>query len=583
MAEDKFKDIDELTSDEEHPKRKSAAEKQLEEELQRDTAEMSDSQKNESPAEKTVKTTPVASQSKAKTKSTPAQKNKPSTTDKKPVITTKKKTSSKTEKPKAKSVKNKSSNKSKSKKENKSTRKKEIPKTVIVDEERDNWVLIAASSIVIVAVIIALYFVFSAVQPNTQADTVAAIVNGLPIYNSKVDFRVKALESSGIVANRTSALNQLIDEQLVIQDAKKLGYAVSKSQAEELLSKIIATRGMSTSQFVSKLNETGITYDQMIEYYQDASLISEYVNTTLGAHINITEADAKDYYDNHTSEFQTPPRYQVRHILIGYDNMSQNETHEKAKQIAGMIDKNRSNFCDLVKNYSTDIASIPTCGEYNFSMSDPLVQEFKTVGQQMKPGDIGVVASQFGYHIIWKVSNIPSETVPFETAKDSIISFLRRQKLLEAYTKKVAELKNGSLIEIYTDKGNLAYNSSEVNKPVTTNQSVEIPKNTTTQNVVKETVPTGESKMKNFVTCLNDKGAEMYSVYWSPDTNIQLGYFNEYNTSVKVIECDKESADYNSACNNKSFEVYPTWVIRDQEYSGVQSLVKLSEYSGCAY
>lgn len=578
MAEERFRDIDTLTSEDEYPTRKSAAEKRLEEELQKDTAEISESKKknsiNSNPAGKTPKS---PSNSKPKKRNISVQKTKSSVSDKKPAkVKTKKKPVPKKETPKVAVTKKKTVKKKEF--------KREIPKTIIVNEEKDNWVLIAASSIVIVAVIVALYFVFSAVQPNTQADTVAAVVNGIPIYNSKVDFRVKALKSSGIQTNRTAALNQLIDEQLVIQEAKNLGYSVSKSQAEELLSRIVANSGMSTSQFAAKLNETGISYDQMIEYYQDASLISQYVNTTLSAYINITDADAKEYYDNHTSEFQTPQRYQVRHILIGYDNMSQNETHEKAKAIAGMINKNRSNFCDLVKNYSTDIASISTCGEYNFSMSDPFVQEFKTVGEQMKPGDIGVVASQFGYHVIWKLANIPSETISFETAKDSIVALLKRQKLLAAYTENVAELKNGSLIEIYTDKENIVYNSSATKNNTDNNQTTLAQSNTTVSNkVVKETVPTSESKMKDFVSCLNNIGTKMYSVYWSPDTNIQLGYFNEYNSSIKVVECDTESPDYNSDCDNKSFKVYPTWIINDKEYSGIQSLVKLSEYSGCAY
>ena len=577
MAEDGFRDIDDLTSEEEYPTRKSAAEKQLEEELQKDTAEISESERKKEVSSNSSEKTLKNPDSKPKKQNTRVQKTNSSVSNKKPTkVKPKKKPVPKKETPKVAVRKKKTAKKQGS--------KREVPKTIIVNEEKDNWVLIAASSIVIVAVIVALYFVFSAVQPNTQADTVAAVVNGIPIYNSKVDFRVKALESSGIQPNRTAALNQLIDEQLVVQEAKNLGYSVSKSQAEELLSGIIANSGMSTAQFATKLNETGISYDQMIEYYKDASLISEYINTTLGANINITGVDAKEYYDNHASEFQTPQRYQVRHILIGYDNMSQNETHEKAKAIAGMINKNRSNFCDLVKNYSTDIASIQTCGEYNFSMSDPFVQEFKTVGEQMKPGDIGVVASQFGYHVIWKIANIPSETVSFETAKDSIIALLKRQKLLDAYTEKVAELKNSSLIEIYTDKGSRVYNSSATKSNTDNNQTALTQSNTTASNtVVKETVPTSESKMKKFVSCLDNVGTKMYSVYWSPDTNIQLGYFNEYNSSIKVIECDKESSDYNSACDNKSFNVYPTWVINGKEYSGVQSLVKLSEYSGCAY
>jgi peptidyl-prolyl cis-trans isomerase D len=100
----------------------------------------------------------------------------------------------------------------------------------------------------------------------------------------------------------------------------------------------------------------------------------------------------------------------VRHILIGYKDAERPDpsvkyTKEQAKSVADsllkVIKAGKAKFPDLVKQYSNDKGSIEKGGDYGwFNEQSGFVDPFKNAGLDGKKGDITVVETQFGYHII---------------------------------------------------------------------------------------------------------------------------------------------------------------------------------------
>ncbi|GIV26875.1 MAG: peptidylprolyl isomerase [Bacteroidia bacterium] len=97
----------------------------------------------------------------------------------------------------------------------------------------------------------------------------------------------------------------------------------------------------------------------------------------------------------------------VRHILIGLNDIRNNSqrTKERAKAIADslltLIKKKKVSFDTLVKTVSDDPGSIDKGGDYGwFTETTGFVEPFKNAGLLGKKGDISVVETQFGYHII---------------------------------------------------------------------------------------------------------------------------------------------------------------------------------------
>ena len=98
----------------------------------------------------------------------------------------------------------------------------------------------------------------------------------------------------------------------------------------------------------------------------------------------------------------------VRHILIGLMDPQSNQpkrTRERAKTEADslltLLKEKKVNFDTLVKTVSDDMGSKTNGGDYGWFGEDKnFVEPFKNAGLMGTKGNISVVATDFGYHII---------------------------------------------------------------------------------------------------------------------------------------------------------------------------------------
>ncbi|GAB4205271.1 MAG: peptidyl-prolyl cis-trans isomerase [Bacteroidia bacterium] len=154
----------------------------------------------------------------------------------------------------------------------------------------------------------------------------------------------------------------------------------------------------------------------------------------------------------------------VRHILIGLNviRTNQQRTKERAKAIAdsllALIKEKKVSFDTLVKTMSDDPGSIDKGGDYGwFNESTGFVEPFKNAGLMGKKGDISVVETQFGYHIIevldvsknkhmsYRVGQIYREIAPSSETTNKYYSeassFAGNYNTAEAFDKGVEKLK----------------------------------------------------------------------------------------------------------------------------------------------
>ncbi|MDF2449093.1 MAG: peptidylprolyl isomerase [Bacteroidota bacterium] len=97
----------------------------------------------------------------------------------------------------------------------------------------------------------------------------------------------------------------------------------------------------------------------------------------------------------------------VRHILIGLQSQrtQSQRTPETAKRIADsllvLLQTKQVKFDTLVKTMSDDMGSLDKGGDYGwFDENKGFVDPFKNAGLQGTVGNISIVPTQFGYHII---------------------------------------------------------------------------------------------------------------------------------------------------------------------------------------
>jgi peptidyl-prolyl cis-trans isomerase D len=106
---------------------------------------------------------------------------------------------------------------------------------------------------------------------------------------------------------------------------------------------------------------------------------------------------------------QVPDSAKVRHILIPFlgsasADASVTRTEEQAKifsdSLLGIVKKDRSKFTELVSQHSSDLGSVENGGEYDWHPYNTMVEEFNDFEFHGKSGDLGVVKTAFGFHIM---------------------------------------------------------------------------------------------------------------------------------------------------------------------------------------
>ncbi|MGP8253749.1 MAG: peptidylprolyl isomerase [Terracidiphilus sp.] len=116
-----------------------------------------------------------------------------------------------------------------------------------------------------------------------------------------------------------------------------------------------------------------------------------------------TQQQIQAYYNQHQSEFQTPEQARSRHILIsvapGADPKTDAAARVKAEDVLKQL-KAGGDWNALAKKYSDDPGSKDKGGELGFAQRKTMVPEFDNAIFTQKIGDIEIVKSQFGYHVV---------------------------------------------------------------------------------------------------------------------------------------------------------------------------------------
>src|SRR5690625_587497 len=108
-------------------------------------------------------------------------------------------------------------------------------------------------------------------------------------------------------------------------------------------------------------------------------------------------------------ERHLPDSVQASHILISWEGLQNagpeiTRTKEEAKTLAdslqNVIKADNSKFVELAATYSGDAANKDKGGELGYFTMNTMVKPFNDFVFENKVGDIGVVETQFGYHIV---------------------------------------------------------------------------------------------------------------------------------------------------------------------------------------
>jgi parvulin-like peptidyl-prolyl isomerase len=172
----------------------------------------------------------------------------------------------------------------------------------------------------------------------------------------------------------TVSLDQVINEQIVLQKAKSAGVTLSKKEIDAALTQAQHNQG-GPLHFQEFLTASGLSQAEFVDLLK-SQLLENKLQPALAKQV---------------AKYQTKVR--ASHILVP-------ATKEAlAKQLLSEV-QHGANFSALAKKYSTDPGSKTKGGDLGYFTKSQMVTPFANAAFSMKIGDLRLVKSQFGWHII---------------------------------------------------------------------------------------------------------------------------------------------------------------------------------------
>jgi peptidyl-prolyl cis-trans isomerase SurA len=243
-------------------------------------------------------------------------------------------------------------------------------------------------------------------------DDVAATVDGRKITRADLDKYYEnqtagsQQQPSGEQATslHLSILHQLVDFEILMRRAEKLGLLATDDEVERKLNEIKSP--YTKEEFDARMKEKKLTLDDFKRDLRRQLTVDKVLNKEVTSKINVTDQDISNYYNAHKSEFNlVEPQYHLAQIFVTTapnpqvhnlkNDKAQNEAdaRKKIQMIVNRLDSG-DDFGTLAMEYSEDTETSGNGGDLGFTPesalknTDPVTRDAVT---KLKPGQYTTV------------------------------------------------------------------------------------------------------------------------------------------------------------------------------------------------
>ncbi len=167
-----------------------------------------------------------------------------------------------------------------------------------------NKTLIAILAVIAVALWIFVGFTLLTDDTNNDdsntnvSNSVLAIVNGEDISSKEIEEAVESYARQGQQVSEKQALELVINQTILFQEAEKEGYGLTDVEAEMELIKQLSERNSTLDDYKADLEEQNISYEEQLQDFKEHIAIEKYVDHALvGENLSVTDEEARDFYN----------------------------------------------------------------------------------------------------------------------------------------------------------------------------------------------------------------------------------------------------------------------------------------------
>ena len=306
-------------------------------------------------------------------------------------------------------------------------------------------------------------------EAPAKPNTVVATVNGQPIteaeLNAGIDYYMRNDPQASMLPPQYAVqirslfkprvLDLLVGQTLLRQGAKAAGVEVSDEEVVATLEKTAAaqTPPLTIDQFKQMLEAQGGNFQEVVNDFREGLVLDKFMTEKFADQVNVTDANARAYYDENIADFNQPEVVKASHILLGYTNPDPNADRSadpnkaKIEELLAQI-RDGADFGELASIYSIDLGSKARGGDLGYFPRGSMETAFENAAFALEPNQVSdVVETPYGFHIIKSTDHREGRVIPFDEVKDRIIDMLKQRERNVLVAKYVEELKAKAKIE----------------------------------------------------------------------------------------------------------------------------------------
>ncbi len=295
------------------------------------------------------------------------------------------------------------------------------------------------------------------VTSNTYAavQEIAAVVNDGAISMRDLDKRMKLIMVSSGLQNsqeirdrlKPQVLGSLVNEQLMMQEARRLDISVDKAEIEGGLAKISQQNNTSPEKFKAMLSRGGIDIGTMYAQIEAQIAWGKVVQSQLRSKVIISDRDVDDMLERIKSKIGTT-EYLAAEIFLPVEGPKKaSQSQQLANRLVSEIRSGKASFFKLATQFS-QAAGSTNGGDIGWVQDTQLPQELLDGLKKVKKGQVtNPIKSPNGYHILFlrDTRTVADGTIP---SRDQVYYNIGSERLDKLQRRHLMDLRAASFVDI---------------------------------------------------------------------------------------------------------------------------------------
>jgi peptidyl-prolyl cis-trans isomerase SurA len=245
-----------------------------------------------------------------------------------------------------------------------------------------------------------------------------------------------------------------IDEMLLVQRGRELGYKMADDQFQSVLDSIKKDNKIeSDEQFQAALKAENMTLSDLRKSLERQMIVSRVQQNEVMSKIAVNDEEAREYYNTHRAEFTAPRTITLREVFVNVPGDGKTVNVGRDEEALAKINaiRQRALNGDSFEKLAADLSDSPSRANAGLigplSASD-LSPELQKLLESMNPGDITQpLRSAKGYQILKLESAEAAQTKSFEAAREEISNRVFTDKRRDEFEKYLKKLRSQAIIE----------------------------------------------------------------------------------------------------------------------------------------